>query len=104
MKLALIAWLLFSAATLLADEWEFFYPESVRSFGCTAKQVSSVPYGEHRAVDIWQAEAHASRDKQFGNWDMTIGAFPPTTKGRHQAEKACSKWMDEASKRVKAAK
>lgn len=88
-----------------ADQWTFFYPETVTAFGCRSELVSQRISGTGVYADAWEARAHASRnDKSLGDWSMSLAAYPPTLKGRHQAEKVCSKWMDEASKRVKKAK
>jgi hypothetical protein len=102
--LTLACLLLATGAPLLADQWVFFYPASVLSFGCTARQILAVPFGEHHGIELWEAEAYAVRTKDQGNWGMTIGKFPNSDKGRRQAEKECFRWMDQATKRVKAAK
>lgn len=87
-----------------SDRWGFFHPELVTSMSCRVEQVSFAKYGESGVRLSWIAEAMAERKDNAGTWQMTIAEFPPTLKGRHQAEKECSKWMDEASKRVKAAR
>jgi hypothetical protein len=87
-----------------ADQWEFFFPAQVVSFGCKVNLITSVDEGRRgRAQDFWEAGAFAER-KEEGRWAMTVGMFQPDTKGLHQAEKACNKWVDEASKRVKKAR
>lgn len=99
-----LGWLLLLAATTAgADQWTFFYPELVESFSCTVSRVEMIEHGG-QGRDVWQALASARRDPKAGQWEMTVGLFPPTVKGRHGAEKACSKWMDEASQRVRAAR
>jgi len=100
-----LACLLLTAGTLcFADAWTYFYPESVIRMTCSVQLVDMSASGGPRQ-DVWQADAHADRNnKELGNWEMTIGFFPPTVKGRHQAERECSKWMDAAGKRVRAAR
>lgn len=84
-----------------ADQWEFFYPQTVTTFGCRVASIESRPIGGEKWQMAWGATAWARRtDKALGDWEMKIGEFPATTKGRHQAEKVCSKWQDEAEKRV----
>jgi hypothetical protein len=86
-----------------ADAWTYFYPEAVTSLSCTTRPVQLQAAGAKESQSVWEAEAHAERnDKSLGSWSMTVGVFPQNLKGRHAAEKSCSKWMDEASKRVKA--
>lgn len=61
---------------------------------------------EHGVGDtrqVWQAEAAAER-KDREKWAMSIGEFSHTIKGRHAAEKTCTRWMDQATKRIKGAK
>lgn len=102
--LILIGCLLTAGTFCFADEWEFFYPSTVTAYGCTARVVSVQAHGEKRTHDAWQAEAHATRNAAQGNWGLTLGEYPPNDKGRDSAEKACFKWMRQASKRVKAAR
>lgn len=96
---------LLCSVALAQGRWEFFYPASVTSLKCATEAVELEVHGSGVIQHVYQATAHAQRnDKSLGNWSMTIATYPQTLKGRHEAEKACSKWMDEASKRVKAAK
>ena len=89
--------------TAQADQWTFFHPESVKTFGCrvvlTDMQINGEPSTRQ---DQWEAEATAVRTD--GSWAFSLGFFPPNPKGRHQAEKVCSKWVDEAEKRVRKAR
>lgn len=94
--------LLALVGTAFADQWTFFYPESVTEFRCKVALVELSANGMARGEDKWEAEASATR-KGVPNWAMSIGMFPPNQRGLHSAEKACSKWVDEARKRVKAA-
>lgn len=89
-----------------SGRWDFFHAEAVTSLNCTVQSVMQYPFGDKSAgYANWQAEASAKRnDKSLGDWEATIARFPSTLKGRHDAERACSRWMDEASKRVKAAR
>jgi hypothetical protein len=54
--------------------------------------------------NVYAAEAHAERGWNLGRWEMTLDYFPLTSKGRRSALSACGKWMDEAERRVAAAK
>lgn len=103
LRIVIIGCLLTTGTFCFADVWTFFHPESVIDYGCTTALVSQAAYGEHRAIDVWIASAHAKR-KDMGNWETTVGVFPNSKKGRHSAEKACSQWMDKASEKVKQAK
>lgn len=85
-----------------ADQWAFFHPELVTQFSCTVSEVRMSLNGTGQSDAVWEAEATAQR-KAALDWGITVGIFPLNLKGRHAAEKACSKWMDEASKRVKQA-
>lgn len=102
-RLLTLGCLLTAGTFCFADQWTFFHPETVLGLSCTARQVFAAAYGE-KGHDAWQAEAHAVRKAGEGDWSSVIGEFPSNVKGRHAAEKACFKWMDEASKRVKAAR
>lgn len=83
-------------------QWEFFHPESVTQISCKVEQVNVSGRGE-ASRDAFMAEAKAKRKNGEGDWGMTIGQFPVSLKGRHEAERVCSKWMDQAMKRMKAA-
>lgn len=85
-----------------ADQWAYFQPELVTEFRCSVIEAEYVVNGTGRGDLVWEATGKAKR-KGGPDWEMTVGVFPPTLKGRHSAEKSCSRWMDEASKRVKAA-
>lgn len=91
------------ALALASDPWAYFQPENVTRFVCKVSDVQLQAVGEKVSHPMWEAEASATR-KDGTTWGMVIGEFPPTTRGRHAAEKACSKWMDEASKRIKSAR
>ena len=103
MKLPLLFVFLLVSIAAYADRWTYFHPETVLSFSCKITDVVQEPYGEHVQREVWEAQASAKRQGQ-PDWGMSLAQFPLTLKGRHDAEKACSKWMDEASKRVKAAR
>jgi|SRR5579871_149984 len=84
-----------------ADEWNYFDPIRVTKLGCRAERVrhdaaGARPLHEHL---VWQAEAFAERADEPG-WSKIVAVFPSNIRGRHAAEKACSQWMDEATKRV----
>ena len=84
-----------------ADQWNYFDPTRVTKLGCRAEQVRHDPAGigsVHEEV-VWEAEAFADRMNE-PRWSKILAMFPSNLKGRHAAEKACSQWMDEASKRV----
>jgi hypothetical protein len=93
--------LVLSTLARSSDGWKYFHPENVSQFGCVSEVVQLAVRGQP-SQDVWKAGAYAHRNEE-PDWAMTVGFFPPDQKGRHQAEKACSKWMDEAIKRVKAA-
>lgn len=95
--------LLALVGTAFADRWTYFYPESVTEIRCKVQRVEMSVNGMARGEDKWQAEAQADR-RGMPNWAMQIGLFPPTHSGRHAAEKVCSKWLDEADKRMKASR
>lgn len=92
-----------------ADQWSFFHAETVVKYGCTVEEITHEIFGANseRLENRWQAEAYAERTGE-PRWQMTVGEFPVEPKrpekGRHQAEAACSKWMDEATKQVRAVK
>ena len=83
-----------------SDQWTLFHPEFVREYSCAVQVVSFIDHSTAPPRQAWTAKAHADRDSILGSWEMIIGVFPYTLKGRHEAEKTCSKWMDEASIRV----
>jgi hypothetical protein len=87
------------AVAARADQWAFFHPELVTQFSCTVSEVRMSINGTGQSDAVWEAEASATR-KAETDWGMTVGVFPLNLKGRHAAEKACSRWMDGASKRV----
>lgn len=102
MKLTVLSILLLSAF-LHADRWSFFYPQAVTHISCSARLISQAD-AQGIYYDKWEAEAKAKRnDPTMGDWAMTVAIYPGTQNGRHQAEKACSKWFDEASRRVQKA-
>lgn len=87
-----------------SGRWTFFHPEAVTNLSCKVQMVS-MQHGPEKSGEAWVADATATRnDPSLGDWHATIAEFLPNVKGRHSAENACSKWMDEASKRVRAAK
>jgi hypothetical protein len=93
------------ALPAMADRWTFFYPEAVTSTKCGIQLVSMHVNGSGVYADSWEALASAKRnDPSMGSWSMVAGMFPPTLKGRHQAEKVCSRWLDESAKRIAAAR
>lgn len=97
--------LLLLAIPVHADQWTFFYPESVTRFWCNAERVT-MGTGMRPQVDeqeYWIAMAHAERTQQ-GAWGAEIGRFPGTNKGLRQATKACVDWAIEAEKRIRRAK
>lgn len=99
-----VLWVIVSVGRFaLADRWTYFFPEAVTHLSCSALLVSQADnHGIY--YDKWEAEAKAKRnDPTMGDWAMSIAQYPGTQKGRHQAEAACSKWFDEASKRVEKA-
>lgn len=87
---------------LLADQWEFFFAESVIKYGCRVQLASIQIAGSPEKHDMWTAEAFAERDHEdIGRtWSYTVAEYPNTVKGRHKALAACSKWQDEAERRV----
>lgn len=104
-----IAVLLFTLLSLplRADQWAYFKPEMVTHFSCTVSAMTTImlnPYGVNETPAQWVAEAHAEYvPPSSEKWAMELGVFPLSLKGRHQAEKVCSQWFDQASKRIKAA-
>jgi hypothetical protein len=92
-------------ASALADQWSFFYPESVTSIGCSTQPVQLMVNGSSQRQDVWMALAHTKRDDPAigTDWTHEVARYPLTVKGLHKAQKACSAWFDEASKRVKKA-
>jgi hypothetical protein len=103
MKSALVcALLLLIPVTLCADQtnWTYFHPELITAFSCSVSEVQLMVNGSPRSEAVWEATAKAKR-KGEEDWAMTVGMFSLTLKGRHEAEKACSKWMDQASEIVK---
>ena len=101
MKLAfLVALLLCASVAVCADGWEYFHPTLVTAFSCSVAEVQMQVNGSPRSNGVWEATAKAKR-KGEQDWAMTVGVFPVTLKGRHEAEKACSKWMDQAQAMVK---
>ena len=96
-----IALLLCSVAK--ADQWAFFYPEFVKSFGCRISPVTLQENGTGRTQEIWEAEAYAEQIGSSGkleHWAFDLARYPLTAKGQNQADKACEKWRHEAEKRV----
>lgn len=87
-----------------ADHWTYFHPEAVTKFSCTVLPVSmAIGRDANEYRDMYEAEAHAERGWNLGQWVMTLDFFPATPKGRKRALMMCSHWMDEAESRVKAA-
>lgn len=86
-----------------ADRWTYFHAESVLSVTCKVQAVESHTNGSSESHPRWIATASAERSVD-GRWEMMLGEYPPTSKGRHQAEKDCSRWMDEAGKRMRGGK
>lgn len=102
--LAVVACALCGSVVAHADAWEFFHAETVTKLSCSVVMVESSSHESGTSVSFWEALARAERnDRSLGTWSMTIAEYPQTLKGRHLAERACSRWMDDASKRVKAA-
>src|SRR6266567_1386712 len=79
-----VTWIVLLASIAVAQgQWEFFHPEFVTGLSCRIELLDSNQYASTVHRDVWIAEAHAARsDKQLGNWDMTIGNYPPTLKGK----------------------
>lgn len=94
------ALLLLTPVGLCADQWEYFHPTLITAFSCSVSEVQMIVNGSPHSDAKWEAQAKAKR-KGEPDWAMTVGMFPLTLKGRHEAEKACSKWMDQASGIVK---
>ena len=90
------------ALALASDPWAYFQPENVTRFVCKVSDVQLQTVGEKVSHPMWEAEATATR-KDGSLWGQVIGEYPLTTRGRHRAEKACSKWADEATRRVRRA-
>lgn len=88
--------------TARGDQWTFFYPAEVTQLSCSVQDVVEYPSNQ----EVFQASAHAKRSPE-PDWTMTVGQFPidrkHPEKSRHEAEKACSKWMDQAGQRVRKA-
>lgn len=99
----LILFVLLFGSCAHCDEWTFFHPESVKSFGCRVLPIDLAVNGSNQRVMIWEAEARAERNDGTA-WLYDVARFPLDLKGRHKAEKACSKWMDVAEKLVKASR
>ena len=57
--------------------------------------------GDKTTTDVWLVEGKANHGTLDVDWVITLAELPPTIKGRHQGEKICSKFMDEAHKRLK---
>ena len=87
-----------------ADEWNYFAPVRVTKLSCRTERVRHDAAGidPTREELVWQAEAFAERRDEPG-WSKIVAIFPSNLKGRHAAEKACSQWMDEATKCVQRA-
>jgi hypothetical protein len=103
MKLTVLCVLfLFAPMALRADQWNwtYFHPELITAFSCSVSEVQMVVNGSPHSDAVWEAQAKAKR-KGEGDWAMTVGVFPLTLKGRHEGEKACSKWMDQAQEIVR---
>lgn len=81
-----------------SDPWTYFHPEQVKAFGCKVTDTEISLNGMARGELIWEATAFA--DRTTDRWEMQIAQQPHTLKGRHEAEKACMRWQDEAEKRV----
>jgi hypothetical protein len=96
------SFMLLACLSARGDAWTFFHPESVKTLTCKV-ELSAMQHASGASYEVWLATATATREKE-DTWQMTVGEFPPSEKGRHDAEKACSKWMDEASKRVRRAR
>jgi hypothetical protein len=89
------------ATTAHADQWTFFHPEAVTQLSYRVVLVDTTGTGEAGMHEQYMCEVHAKRnDPSLGNFDFTEGYYPPTEKGRHAADKACSKWMDKAHKLI----
>lgn len=99
----LIVMALVGMASAHADPWAFFHSETVIQFGCSVSEVQMSVNGVGRSEAVWEAMARAKRKPPGEDWAMTVGIFPQNLKGRHAAEKACSKWMDEAAQRLRRA-
>jgi hypothetical protein len=97
MKWLLLLWLLSNRP----DPWANFHPELVRNYSCKVQDVE-MHANDGPGMMVWIADASAERGED-GKWAMMIGEFSHTMKGRHQAEKTCSAWMDEATRRIKKA-
>ena len=101
-----LAGLLLFVPLALADQWTYFYPESVISIDCSTMPVQMQANASTERQDVWMALAHAKRnDQAIGvDWSTEVARYPLTKRGLHKAQKACGQWFDEASKRVKAAR
>jgi hypothetical protein len=82
------------------ENWEYFHPVLVTAFSCSVSEVQMIVNGSPHSDAVWEATAKAKR-KGEQDWAMTVGIYPATLKGRHEAEKSCSKWMDQASAMVR---
>lgn len=94
-----LACLALSAVGFAADRWDTFQADKVLAFSCSVESIALQLNGSSYVKEIYEARASAKR-MGLPEWNLTIGEFPSTLDGRHKAEKACSKWMDEAQKRV----
>lgn len=98
--IVLCALLLLTPMGLCANAWEYFHPELITAFSCSVSEVQMMVNGSPHSDAVWEAQAKAKR-KGEEDWAMTVGIFPLTLKGRHEGEKACSRWMDQASELVR---
>jgi hypothetical protein len=101
-RAVLIVVFVLAAVSAHADQWnwEYFHPTLVTAFGCSVSEVQMIVNGSEHSNAVWEATAKAKR-KGEQDWAMTVGIFPVTLKGRHEAEKACSHWMDQAQEIVR---
>jgi hypothetical protein len=103
-----------------ADQWTYFYPEHVTAMSYKVSEVTLEINGVGTTGTAWQCNAYAIRDDpSLGNWTMPVATYrwpdvgkTPQDKAkaekeirklRHKADAACSKWLDEASARVRKA-
>ncbi len=104
MKLLPLVLLLLSPLAL-ADQWTYFYPESVTSVSCKVEPVELQLHGSSQIDSVYMAIPRATRnDPTLGDWSGEVGRFPATDKGLDQANKACMKWIHEARKKIRKAR
>lgn len=88
------------------DLWTTFHPEVVLSHSCKVESIIKYRDAETPDQEIYESIAMAKRtfDSTTVSWDATIAEMPLTPKGYREAWKACEDWMEQAGKKVRAAK